>query len=211
MSNQSRIPTFDSGSIEDHTLLLASHMPKGRFWEACFDQDTNFGKLIKGLALEYYRIGVLTEEIAFDYDIRQTSDFLIEWEDSCGIPQRCFSRNRSLSQRRVSIEGLFSNFGGAQTNEDFVRVGLLYNYIVEVYAGIDVSGFDMMFPIILFDTKKYAKNTLVINLSGVTAESADFPLEYPIPFYGFGVSFLSCIFDLITPATCDLILTTQFN
>jgi len=207
----SKLSTFESLSINDQFYLLASHLPQGRFWSNCFNEDSNLGKLTKALSMEYYRLGLLTETIAYDYDIQQTDEFILEWEKSVGIPQDCFSQNRSMESRRLSIEGLFSNFAGAQTNEDFIRVGLLYGYEIEVYSLIDISGFDMMFPIILIETEKEAKNTIVINLTGTTGDSEDFPLEFPIPFYGLGLKFLSCVFELITPANVDLILTTQYN
>ena len=209
--SSSKLATFNALSIYDQFYLLASHLPQGTFWENCFNEDSNLGKLTKALSLEYYRMGVLVEDIAYDYDIRQVDNYISEWENSVGIPNSCFSRNRTIEQRRLNIEGLFSNFAGVQTNEDFVRMGLLYGYVVDVYSGIDVGGFDMIFPIILFDSKKEAKNTIIINLTATTTTAVNFPFEFPIPFYKLGIQFLNCIFSLVKPANCDLILTSQYN
>ena len=209
--SSSNLATLDSLSIYDQFYLLASHLPQGRFWENCFNEDSNLGKLTKALSMEYYRLGLLTEDIAYDFDIRQVNDYILKWENSVGIPQECFSRNRTIEQRRLNIEGLFSNIGGVQINEDFVRVGLLYGYVIEVYSLIDLNGFDMMFPIILMETEKEAKNTIVINLSGTAGLTEDFPIEFPIPFFTIGLKFLNCVFSLIKPANVDLILTTDYS
>ena len=138
---------------------------------------------------------------------------LLNWEASCGIPQDCFSQNRDIDVRRVNIEGLFSNFGGVQTNSDYVRMGALYGYTVEVYAGIDTTSSLIIDStnVLSFSTMKEAKNTVVINLSGALDEIPQFALEYPIPFFGLGMQFLDCIFRLVTPANVDVYMTTQFN
>jgi uncharacterized protein YmfQ (DUF2313 family) len=204
---------FNPLTVEDQFFLLASHMPQGKFWLNCFNSDTNMGKLVKALGMEYYRLSILTGDIAYDYDIKQTSELILKWEDSCGIPQKCFSRNRSIEERRKNIEGLFSNFGGVQTNADYVRVGALYGYEIKVYAGIDTTNALIIDSTntLSFSTLKEAKNTVVINLEGAVAGITQFPLPYPIPFYGMGVNFLDCIFRLLTPANVNVYLTTQFN
>ncbi len=209
--SSSNLTTFSSLSINEQFYLLASHLPQGKFWENCFNDNSNLGKLTKALSMEYYRLGLLTEYIAHDYDIRQVNDCILKWEKSVGIPQECFSSDRLIEVRRLSIEGLFSNFAGVQTDEDFIRVGLLYGYEIEVYPLIDLSGFDMMFPIILINTDKEAKNTIVINLIGTTKYFNDFPIEFPIPFYGLGLKFLNCVFSLVKPANINIIITTQYN
>ena len=207
----SYLNTFKSLSLIDQFYLLASHLPQGTFWENCFNSNSNLGKLTKALSVEYYRLGLLAENAASDYDIRQTNDYILNWEKSVGIPQACFSRGKSLEYRRTSIEGLFSNFGGVQTEEDFIRVGLLYGFSIEVFPVIDVSGFDLMFPLLLIDTKKEAVNTIIINLTGAIGEVEDFPFEFPVPFYEVGLGFLTCMFRLIIPANVDVILTVAYN
>lgn len=207
----SYLNTFESLSLIDQFYLLASHLPQGTFWENCFNSDSNLGKLTKALSVEYYRLGLLAENAPSDYDIRKTNDYILNWEKSVGVPQACFSRDKSLEHRRITIEGLFSNFGGVQTEEDFIRVGLLYGYVIEVFPVIDISGFDLMFPILLINTKKEANNTIIINLTGTVGETEDFPFEFPLPFYDIGLGFLTCMFRLIVPANVDLILTTQYN
>jgi len=209
MSN-SIITTFNAPTINEQFLLLASHTPTGRFWEKVFDQNSNLGKLTISLCMEYYRLGVLSEKLPYEYDISQTTDLILEWEASVGVPSKCFNTYQSIERRRQNIEAIFSNFGGAQTKSDFERVGLLFGYDVNVEAGIDVSSFPIRFPLMFWDSTSLPF-IIFINLQGVIESGSYFPLEMPFPFGGSIISFLDCIFKLISPANCEVFVRTDYR
>ena len=120
---------------ENERFLLAANLPGGLLWEGKFDESTNFGRLIKALAVEYYRLSLKAQELSDEMDIRQTTALIDEWERSVGIPNSYFSNTASLERRRAQVEQLFSNFGGVQTGDDLVRVAAFFGYNVKVYAG----------------------------------------------------------------------------
>lgn len=202
----SKLSLFDPFDIINQALMLAKHLPVGRVWSAGFNPDSNLGKLIKGLAIEFYRLEVLTQKISAEFDINQTNELLLEWEKSVGIPDDCFSTNTSLEQRRLQVLEKFSNFGGVQKAEDFERVAAVFGYTVTVIpASTTVSYplFPLTFPLSFNESMTMVRHTVYIQYTGPMAEF--FPLEFPIPFQIPIEPFLSCIFDKLAPANVKII------
>jgi len=198
---------FRAISHIDNARLLAAHMPVGRVWSAAFDPNTNLGKLVMGLAVEYYRLGLLSEEISIEMDIRTASDLLVEWEKSVGLPNNCLLTTGSLSDRRRNIEAILSNFGGCQTAADFERIADFFGFTVTVTSGNYSGGFPIEFPVLLFGQIE-SKFTIVVTMpTGVTGANY-FPLEFPLPFSIGGVTLLRCIFEALAPANCNVIFVS---
>ncbi len=185
-------------------LMLAKNMPTGKYWEACFDPDKNIGKFIAGLAVEYYRLSVLIKEVDTEMDINQTSDLILEWEKSVGIPNECFSSNTTLSTRRLQVLQMFSNFGGVQKAEDFVRVAAIFGFEITVTPASIGSGFPLIFPILFVGDDLTIHHTILVEFVGGTIADDFFPLTFPIPFGSGGQAFLQCIFDVLAPANVQV-------
>lgn len=205
----SRANLFNPGTQADHAFMLAKHMPVGKPWEAVFNGDKNLGKLVVGLAVEYYRLSVLIKEIETEMDINQTNKLILEWEKSVGIPDDCFSNNTDLSTRRSQVLGKFANFGGVQKAEDFERVAAIFGFNVTVVpASIGFSTpiiFPLAFPITFFSSAKAARHTIVVNYPDGGQSEVVFPLAFPIPFQTDATAFLRCIFETIAPANVEII------
>lgn len=200
---------FNPGTQADHALMLAKHMPAGKLWEAVFDGEKNLGKLIKGLAVESYRLSVLIKKIETEMDINQTEELIPEWERSVGIPNDCFSINESIERRRLQIRELFSNFGGVQKAEDFERVAAVFDFNVTVApASIAFSTpvlFPLGFPIVFFSSIKSVRHTIVVTYPDGGQTEEVFPLAFPIPFQTDATIFLRCIFEILVPANVQVI------
>lgn len=204
-----KLNLFDPYIIDEQALMLASHLPIGRVWQKGFSPDSNIGKLIRGLGIEFYRMQVLAQNVSIEMDINQANELLIEWEKSVGLPDSCFATNISTTERRKQIEQKFSNFGGVQVAEDFVRVASVFGFNIEAYPGMEDGGFPLTFPIVFFDTIKAAKHSIVILILGTLAGDTFFPLPYPIPFSTGGTTFLQCIFDKLAPANVEVIMISE--
>lgn len=198
---------FKALDSEREAILLAQHLPKGLAWSNGFNQDTNLGKLVAGLAVEYYRLSVLTYKVSTELDIRETDELISEWERSVGIPNECFLNTVSLEERRRNVELVLSNFGGVQTKDDLVRVGSIFGFSITVHDGMTPGSFPLPFPFMFF-TEVGAKFTIVIN-PGVAVADSFFPLPFPLPFSTGGTSFLQCIFDKLVQANVVILFTTD--
>lgn len=196
---------FEPNTKEDNALILAAHMPEGRAWEAGFDLESNMGKFIAGLAVEFYRLQLLTKELSIEMDIDQTSELLIEWEKSVGIPNSYFNTDETIERRREQVKQLFTNFGGVQIAEDFVRVAAFFGITITVTAGADVGVFPLPFPIRFFGNITEVTHTIIIEITDTGASGVFFPLDFPLDFSTGGATFLQGIFDILAPANVQVI------
>jgi hypothetical protein len=174
---------------EDNHFLLASHLPQGNYLVTAFSKDYNLGKLVYALCLEYYRIQVLTEIYSLEFDINSTERLLEEWEKSVGIPSDCIPiYGKTIEERRKQLEGVFGNFKGVQTADDFERVCLIFGFEVDVTPGPGV-------------------HEMTVNVTNIPP-GVYFPLTFPIQFAGGGITFLQCLLDSLAPANVEVIITT---
>lgn len=204
-----KLNLFDPYSVNEQALLLASHLPIGRVWQKAFSPDSNVGKLIRGLGMEFYRFQVLAQNVSSEMDITETDELLIEWEKSVGLPDSCFTTNVSNAERRKQVEQKFSKFGGVQTAADFIRVGAVFGFTIEVLPGASVGTFPLSFPMAFFDSAKSATHTIFIVIMGQTSGDGFFPLAFPIPFSSGGTTFLKCIFEKLAPANVNVVLISE--
>lgn len=202
--------TGQNESKENNAFLLASHLPQGRLWEGGFDSTTNLGRLISALSIEFYRLSILAGKYVTEMDINQTSELLIEWEQSVGIPNSYFSsEGETIERRRAQVEQLFSNFGGVQTGNDLVRVALFFGFDIQVWAGVDYAGgsvtFPLTFPLIFTSDLRTITHTIYIDILDAGMGGVFFPLKFPIQFSVGGETFLRLIFEVLIPANVQLI------
>jgi len=197
---------FNPASQDENHFLLASHLPRGDFFKEAFNKDDDFGKLFFALAMEFYRFQVLEKKLVDEMDITKTNELLVEWEKSVGIPGQCFKTNISDEKRRVQVYQKFSKFGGAQKNEDFVRVAAAFDIDVTIETGRERGRFPMTFPLLLVDDKA-ATNIFYVTIGGTLKTKTTFALPFPIPFSEGKKDFIQCIFDFLAAATVKVIIT----
>jgi hypothetical protein len=202
---------FSEISKEDNTRALAAHMPIGKLWEKSFDINSNLGKLIDGLAEEFYRSCVAVSNISNEMRINETTELLPEWEDSVGIPSDIFETlATSIEDRRKNIQYLFTNFWGVQTASDFERVAGYYGYNVEVEPATKKLTFPLYFPI-FFSTSKSVKNTIVVIYESTEGGNSYFPLYFPYYFSDGGIAFLIELFRILAPANVEVKFVNSDN
>lgn len=204
-----KLSLFDPYSVDDNQFLLAQHLPVGRVWQRGFSVESNLGKYLLGLAMEFYRFQVLAKKVQTEMDINQANELLIEWEKSVGLPDSCFSTDVSIDERRKQVLAKFSKFGGAQTADDFIRIAAFFGYDIDIYPGMAVGGFPLQFPIVFFDSGTSASHTIFIVIKGTLSGDYFFPLPFPIPFSSGGSTFLQCIFQKLAPANVSVIVINE--
>lgn len=201
---------FNPLDIDLQGKMLANHLPVGRVWSSGFDVNSNLGKLIRGLGIEFYRLQLQTQNISTEMDINKTTELIQEWERSVGIPDDCFGINVDIDDRRIQVLQKFSNFGGVQKAEDFVRVALIFGFDIKVTpTGGELGMFPLSFPIPLFDSARSATHTIFVEILNYSGSDLEFPLEFPIEFSDGGTSFLKCIFDVLAPANVQVVFVPE--
>lgn len=188
----------------DQARQLARHYPDGRVWVNKWNVNTVLGKLVLGLSGEWLRFQQFVYDILKkEIDINQTEALLEEWEASVGIPNAYFSTNVSIEKRRLQVLLMLTDFGGAQTEEDFTRIAELFGFEdVTVRSGTQAL-FPLNFPILFFSGDgKAARHTIYVTLP--TSEVV-FPLPFPLQFSSDSGITMERIFRALVPANVEII------
>lgn len=177
-------------------------MPGGALFASKSIQDSNFRKLILGMAGELFRANGLLREYSGEILPDETNKFLSEWESALGIPDTCFTGTGSNDERRrdtlVKLSAL-----GIQTVQDFIDLAALFGITVTVTPGLDEIQFPLTFPVLMFSTETEARFTIVVNFSGTGISR--FPYIFPLLFGSGEIAILECIFTKLKPANCNII------
>ena len=149
-------------------------------------------------------------EIKAELNINKTNQLILDWERSVGIPDNCFSNTGNIAQRRANVLQKFSNFGGVQKEEDFVRVAEFYGFDINITPpGGAIGSYPLTFPITFFDSMRSATHTIFVEILNYSDSDVGFPLEFPLQFSDGGTSFLQCIFDVLAPANVQVIFVPE--
>lgn len=193
---------FQRRNIEQYADSLAAYLPGGALFASRSVKDSNFRKLLTGMAGELFRSNGLLREYSCELLPDQTNKFLTEWESALGIPDDCFSGNGSNDDRRRDILVKLAALG-VQTTQDFVDLGATFGVTVTVNSGIDEITFPLTFPVVMFTTETEARFTIVVRF---TVEAANkFPLVFPITFGSGEIAILECLFTKLKPSNCEII------
>jgi len=193
---------FERRDLEQYTKSLADYLPGGCLFASASVQDSNFRKLLRGMAGELFRSNGLLKEYSEQIIPDQTIKFIDEWESALGIPDNCFSGAGTLTERRRDILAKLAALG-VQTAQDFVDLAATFGVTVTVNGGIEEITFPLVFPIVMFDTKKEARFTIIVRFTDQAANR--FPLVFPFTFGSGELAILECLFTELKPANCDII------
>lgn len=181
--------------LDAHADTLADFLPNGPLFEAKKISDSNFRKLLRGLAGELFTAEGYIKTFDEEYSPLTTVLFIEEWERALGIPDCCFKAIGDIDERRSHVLTKLASLG-IQTVEDFIALGDIFGKIITVEA-LD----EMASPPI---TVKYpdARYTIVVSGAGLIS---GFP-EYDVPFTpGSSESVLECLFNRLKPGNCKII------
>lgn len=188
---------------EGQARQLARHMPEGRVWANKFRITSTLGKLTYALSGEWLRFQQLVSKVLREADINQTSDLIEEWEKSVGIPNAYFSNvGVSIERRRLQVLLMLTDFGGAQTEEDFERIAELFGFTDVTVRNGNSALFPISFPLLFFSGDgKTARHTIFVTLP---SSALVFPLAFPLQFSADSGFILERIFRALLPANVDV-------
>lgn len=192
---------FKQNTQNDITNSTAAFMPNGRVFAAKHEIDSDLRKFLNGLSKEFFDIDEQINLMSQDHDINETVEFMDRWESAVGIPDDCFDTNKTLEERRTQVLAKLAKMN-LTTEQDFIDLATLFGVNVTIRSGKDASTFPMVFPIILFDTEKEAKFTMVVEFDSATN---GFPFTFPITFTDNENELIQCLFDKLRPANVQII------
>lgn len=194
---------FKRRNLDDYTDSLSAYLPGGELFIAKSVQDSNFRKLLRGLAGELFRSNGLLREYDTEIIPDQTNKFLSEWESALGIPDTCLKGTGTNDERRRDILVKLAALG-VQTDEDFEELAAQFGVTVDVSPGIDEITFPWVFPLSFwFSTNQEARYTIMVRFT--VQEASRFTYTFPITFGDSLIGILECLFTKLRPANCDII------
>lgn len=193
---------FKRRDIEQYTDSLVDYLPGGILFASKSVQNSNFRRLLKGLAGELFRSNGLLKTYNDEIIPDQTVKFIGEWEQALGIPDVCFKATGIIAERRRDILTKLASLG-IQTKQDFIDVAAIFGISVSIESGSSSSSFPLLFPVTLFNNSKQARFTIIIIFT-VSAASR-FTYIFPLLFGSGEIAILECLFQRLKPSNCNLI------
>lgn len=189
-------------SVEEQAQRLADYLPGGRLFQAKTANDSNMRRLLRGIGSELFTADGYLRDFQDDIAPSVTTYFIDEWERALGIPDSCFPGTGTLSERRQDVVVKLAALG-VQTAEDFVDLAGLFGITVTVHSGYSFTVFPLTFPVLLFDTVKESRFTIVVDFTVTTASK--FPFTFPFVFGDATTGKLECLFRKLKPSNCDIL------
>ena len=191
-------------TVDGQAQSLANYLPGGKLFSIKNIQNSNFRKLLVGLAGELFTadgyIRSYSQEILPDEAVL----FIDEWEKALGIPDDCFSGTGTLDDRRKHILVKLASLG-IQTADDFVDLAALFGVTITVTPGSDFysfAQFPVEFPFPFFGSEEESRFNIVVEFT--IQDSAKFTFFFPYTFGDALLQILECLFNKLKPANCTI-------
>ena len=97
-------------SASDYAQAMANLLPRGAAWSR--NPASTMMSLLTALAPTYERSGAAAANLIPDVSPASTTDFVVEWEETLGLPDACTPANPTLEQRKAAILAKFIAAGG---------------------------------------------------------------------------------------------------
>lgn len=96
--------------MRDYVAALRRHLPRGKIWEAFY--DSNFYKLLEGIAVEFGRVDARAEQLLLEMDPQTTTELIEDWERTVGLPDPCAPTPTTIEERRAAVTARWIARGG---------------------------------------------------------------------------------------------------
>ncbi len=190
---------FNKHDVEQHADGIAAYLPSGELFKSARISNSNFRKLLLGVAQEFVNAESYLITASEEYDIRTTSLFIEEWESALGIPDDIFTTDVTIEERRVQV--LIKLMArGAQTVEDFIQLANVLGFDISITPGIEIIEFPLVFPIPMIETLVHARFIMYIQDNRSTL-----PLTLPFTIGAIPMTKLIQFLNKIKPANVKII------
>jgi uncharacterized protein YmfQ (DUF2313 family) len=98
------------------------------------DPDTDWGRLLQGLALEFERVEERSDSLIRESDPRSTLELLQDWERAYGLPDACAAGGYTIQERRAALVARVTDIG--RQDADYYRA-----LAAELGYDVDVTEF----------------------------------------------------------------------
>jgi uncharacterized protein YmfQ (DUF2313 family) len=132
-----------SRSVEQYRNLLHSLLPQGEIWKK--DNSKVLAKILLGLAYEFNRIDIRTEELLTERDSRYVEELLTEFEAEYGLPEEGLELESTTERRRNVVHSKVIAIGD-QDEDYFIAIAEALGYTIEIetfrpaWAGVATAG-----------------------------------------------------------------------
>ena len=94
---------FEEISLEQQTNILASYLRDDPLFESKNIEGEPLRKILVGLASHWLEFRSILNKLVNEYNPKNTTDLISEWESYVGIPDGCIGNKGTLEQRRLNI------------------------------------------------------------------------------------------------------------
>jgi uncharacterized protein YmfQ (DUF2313 family) len=189
-------------TTQEQADVLASYLPDNAIFVEKNNLDSNYRKLLNGLALEFKRIRDVINSIRSDYFPENTTEFIENWEAQLNIPDDCIDVSTDISERRNNVM-LKLNGVNATTKEDFEAMIAAAGIEATISNAVDQASLPLTLPFLLVDSD-HAPFTIIVNLDA-SLEPSGLPLTLPFTLSSQAPSNIECLLKKYIPAHCQII------
>jgi uncharacterized protein YmfQ (DUF2313 family) len=186
---------------EQQADILAQYLRDDRLHQQKNKDGSVLRKILIGIASGWLDFRDKINEVANEYNPKNTTALIEEWEEFVGIPDSCIPVASTLEQRRKNILLKLAGIN-ATTAKQFKNIALILGYSIEVSNGVSTSTFPLTLPFLLI-SEASAPFTIVITLP-ISAQTSGFPLTLPFTLSEQEPVILNCLFNKLKPANTQL-------
>ena len=193
---------IENRSQQEQARILANYLRNDKLHKAKNTENSNFYKILVGLASGWLDFRNSAKEIIDNYNINNSLLLIEEWEKMVDIPDNVFDVAKDIETRRRNV--LLKIAGSrVETKQQFENIGNILGFNIQCESGYQYCRFPFRFPLI-FATQEIMPFLIVITIDK-QYQPQTFPLTFPIEFKTDKASILKLFFDKIKPANTKLI------
>ena len=189
-------------TTQEQADVLASYLPDNAIFAEKNNLDSNYRKLLNGLAVEFKRLRNVINSIRSDYFPENTTEFIENWETQLNIPDECINVSTDISERRNNVM-LKLNGVNATTKEDFEAMIAAAGIDATISNAVDQASLPLTLPFLLVDSDD-APFTIIVNLDA-SLEPSGLPLTLPFTLSSQAPSNIECLLKKYIPAHCQVL------
>jgi uncharacterized protein YmfQ (DUF2313 family) len=189
-------------TTQEQADVLASYLPDNAIFAEKNNLDSNYRKLLNGLAVEFKRLRNVINSIRSDYFPENTTEFIENWETQLNIPDDCIDVSTDITERRNNVM-LKLNGVNATTKEDFEAMIAAAGIDATISNAVDQASLPLTLPFLLVDSD-HAPFTIIVNLDA-SLEPSGLPLTLPFTLSSQAPSNIECLLRKYIPAHCQVI------